>query len=404
MSSSLLLRATTLANGEVVDVRCEDGLITHVMTSPSDLTADSEHDLSGHILTTSLVEPHAHLDKAFLADRITNESGDLAGAIHGLHAVRSTLTRSDTTQRAIQAARLMSRNGVTSIRTHADTVLDTGTQNIEALLEAKQACAEYVDIQVAMLLEWPLSGPGSSDRHALAIDAIQTGIDVVGGCPHLDHSPRAAIDYLLELAVSHNLPLDLHADENLRTDSADLEYLADAMIANNVRHRVNASHCVSLSTRSENDIKRIAEKVAHAGITVTALPQTNLFLQARGQYTLAPRAITPVSLLRNAGVTVAGGADNLQDPFNTMGRGDPLEIASLLITASHVTPMDAYSMVSTHAEQVVHGRSSRIAVGEKANLVAVPAATVRESIAMGPPDRFVVYGGVAINEQIRNRK
>lgn len=404
MSSSLLLRSATLANGDVVDVRCENGLITHVAASPSDLTADQVHDLHGHVLTTSFVEPHAHLDKAFLADRITNPAGDLAGAIHGLHAVRSTLTPADTTERAVRAAQLMSRNGVTSIRTHADTVLDTGTQNIEALLETKRVCAPFIDIQVAMLLEWPLSGPGSSERHALAQDAIQAGINVVGGCPHLDDNPQAAIDYLLELAVTHNLPLDLHADENLRHDSVDLEYVADAMLANNVRHQVNASHCVSLSTRTEYDIQRIADKVAAAGVTVTALPQTNLFLQARGQHTLAPRAITPISLLRQAGVTVAAGADNLQDPFNTMGRGDPMEIASLLVTASHVSANDAYSMVSTHAEHVVHGASSRIAVGGKANLVALPAATVRESIAMGPPDRFVVYGGVVINEHIRNRK
>ena len=401
---SLLLRSATLTSGERVDVRCEDGVITHVAASLQHLGADEVVDLDGHILTTSFVEPHAHLDKAFLADRITNSTGDLVGAIHGLHAVRHILTRTDTTQRAIRAAELMSRNGVTSIRTHADTVLDSGTQNIEALNDAKQACAGFMEIQVAMLLEWPLSGVGSRERHALANDAIAVGIDVVGGCPHLDDDPKAAIDYLLELAVNNDLPLDLHADENLRPDSCDLEYVADLMISNNVRHRVNASHCVSLSARSEHDMRRIAEKVAEAGISVTALPQTNLFLQARGQFTLPPRAITPLSILRQAGVTVAGGADNLQDPFNSMGRGDPLEIASLLVTASHVSPTEALSMVSTDAERVVHGTSSSVEVGAKANLVALRAATVRESIAMGPPDRVVVYGGVVINEHIRNRK
>jgi hypothetical protein len=61
-------------------------------------------------------------------------------------------------------------------------------------------------------------------------------------------------------------------------------------------------------------------------------------------------------------------------------------------------------MVTSSAHAVVYGKISTVDVGQRANLVAVPATTVRESIAMGPPDRFVVYGGVVINEQIRNRK
>jgi hypothetical protein len=39
-----------------------------------------------------------------------------------------------------------------------------------------------------------------------------------------------------------------------------------------------------------------------------------------------------------------------------------------------------------------------------ANLIAIPATNVREAIAMGPPDRFVVYGGVVISDQKRNIK
>jgi cytosine/creatinine deaminase len=404
VTQSLLLKSVTLTDDSVVDIRIIDGLISAISSSLTPQQGEQEWDLRGHILSPSFIEPHAHLDKAFLADRIVNETGDLLGAINGLHAVRETLTHSDIVSRATKAAVLLSQNGVTGIRTHADTMVETGLRNIEALLETKDNCAGFIDIQVAMLLEWPLSGEGSAERHALARDAISAGVDVVGGCPHLDAHPEAAVDYLLGLAIENGLPLDLHADENLRESSVDLEYLADTMLKNNIRHQVNASHCVALSTHSESDIKRIAEKVAEAGITVTALPQTNLFLQSRHQATLAPRAITPVNMLREANVVVAAGGDNLQDPFNTVGRGDPLETASLLVTAAHVPIKNSHEMVTSDAHTVVYGKISTVDVGQRANLVAVPATTVRESIAMGPPDRFVVYGGVVINEQIRNRK
>jgi cytosine deaminase len=261
-----------------------------------------------------------------------------------------------------------------------------------------------MDIQVAMLLEWPVTGLAGKEHQALARDAISAGIDVVGGCPHLDPDPRGAVDFLLNLAVESGLPLDLHADENMRPDSSDLEHLADMVLRANLSHQINASHCVALSSRSEADIDRIAAKVAAAQITVTALPQTNLFLQERGVSTNPARAITPIHRLHRAGVCVAGGADNLQDPFNLIGRADPLEIASLLMISAHVTADIAMQMISTDAHQAVHASRSDLTAGQSANFVALPATNLRESIAMGPPDRIVVYGGVVIDDQIRNRK
>lgn len=398
MTSTLLLRSATMIDGNVVDIFTEDGIITNVSALPLELAADNTYDLSGYVISPSFTEPHAHLDKAYLADRVKNSTGDLMGAIVGLHEIASSLTHNDIVERSTRAAMLLSRNGITTVRTHADTMVDSGLRNIIALLETKRACADFIDIQVAMLLEWPLSGPLSADRHTLAKEAIEAGVDVVGGCPHLDSNPQAAVEYLLDLAVNNHLPLDLHADENLNPTSSDLEHLADVMIRENVRHQVNASHCVSLATRSEVQMRRIAEKVAQAGITVTALPQTNLFLQARDISSNTPRAITPITILREAGVVVAAGADNMQDLFNPVGRGDPLEIASLLVTASHLTPNIAHELVSTAATYVVSGTRAEISTGMPANLVAVPGINIREVIAMGPPDRFVVYGGVVIHE------
>jgi cytosine deaminase len=339
-----------------------------------------------------------------LADRIDNPDGDLLGAIRGLEAVRESITYEDIVERAVTAAQLMSRNGVTSVRTHADTTKGGGLTSVLALLEAKRLCASFIDIQVAMLLGWPVTGTEGTQNRALALDAIAAGVDVVGGCPHLDPDPRGAVEYFLQLALEHSLPLDLHADENLRASSQDLSYLAEVMIADNIVHPVSASHCVSLSIQDEAAVLRTATRVAQAGINVTALPHTNLFLQGRDIATSIPRAITPVNVLRRAGVNVAAGADNVQDPFNPMGRADPLETASLMVMASHQLPHDAIQMITSNASKVVHNAESSIEVGQSANLVAIPATNIREAIAMGPPDRFVVYGGVVISNQKRNIK
>ena len=405
MTSSILFTNAQLNDGSSVDVATDNGLIAWIgPTGQCPLTTSKNISLSGHVVTNSFVEPHAHLDKAFLADRVSNPAGDLMGAIRGLEAVRSTITHEDIVERATRAVNLMSQNGVTSVRTHADTTLSGGLSSVLALLEVKRDCAHFIDIQVAMLLEWPVTGKAGKERQALARDAISAGIDVVGGCPHLDPDPRGAVEFLLGLAVEAELPLDLHADENMRPDSSDLEHLADIALRDNLSHQMNASHCVALSARTEADIDRIAAKVSSAGITVTALPQTNLFLQERGVSTRPARAITPIHRLQQAGVVVAAGADNLQDPFNLVGRGDPLEIASLLMVSAQVTAPQALQMISAHAHHAIHGVTSSLAVGEPADFTAIPATNIRESIAMGPPDRIVVYGGVVLDNQIRNRK
>ncbi len=405
MSGSILFTEAQLADGSVVDLAVNESLISWIgPTGKCPIATAKIISLLGHVVTNAYVEPHAHLDKAFLADRISNPSGDLMGAIRGLESVRSTITHNDIVERAMRAVQLMSQNGVMSIRTHADTTTSGGLSSVHALLEVKEKCAHYMDVHVAMLLEWPVTGVAGKEHRALARDAISAGIDVIGGCPHLDTEPRGAVEYLLGLAVNAGLPLDLHADENMRTDSSDLEHLADIAIRDNLHHQMNASHCVALSKQSHADIDRIAVKVGAAGITVTALPQTNLFLQERGISTTPARAITPIHRLQHAGVIVAAGADNLQDPFNLVGRGDPLEIASLLMVSAHVSAIEAIQMISSHAHQVVHGVASSLAIGQAANFVAIRAANLRESIAMGPPDRIVVYGGVVLDNQIRNRK
>jgi hypothetical protein len=74
------------------------------------------------------------------------------------------------------------------------------------------------------------------------------------------------------------------------------------------------------------------------------------------------------------------------------------------MVSTHVTALQATQMITSDAHLAVHGETSSLSINQPANFVATPAANIRESIAMGPPDRIVVYGGVVLDNQIRNRK
>ncbi|MEQ1702409.1 MAG: amidohydrolase family protein, partial [Ilumatobacteraceae bacterium] len=153
---------------------------------------------------------------------------------------------------------------------------------------------------------------------------------------------------------------------------------------------VTASHCVSLGVQPHDVQRATAEALAEAGISVIALPSSNLFLQGRDQQVAMPRALTAVKTLRECGVNLAAGADNLQDPFNLVGRGDCLETASLMVMAGHLSPDAAYHSVSGAVRSLMGLPRAGTEVGDVAELVLVDAGSVREAVAFGPPNRTVV--------------
>ena len=124
-----LLRQATIVHADVTsddhgagpaDVLIVDGVIAAVGTVPAERPADEVVDLSGQLLLPAAVEPHAHLDKAYLAERVENRTGDLLGAIDAMIALAPTITFDDIVERAERAARRMAATGYVAVRTQAD--------------------------------------------------------------------------------------------------------------------------------------------------------------------------------------------------------------------------------------------------------------------------------------------
>lgn len=386
-----------MLGGEIVDVRIAGETIDAVASTITPQPGDVVVDLEGHLLLASAVEPHAHLDKAFLAERIENPTGDLMGAILAMQANRHLLDVPDIIERAERAARLMAGNGFGAVRTHADTTPEHGLRSIEALLEVRKRVADVIDVQIVALCGWPVTGVAGAANRALLREALETGADLVGGCPHLEGAAsQSATDFFLGLASEFALPVDLHTDETLDPAACGLSELSRGVLTG-FPHPATASHCVSLGQLPVDEQRAVAELVAEAGVNVIALPHTNLFLQGRGTAPM-PRGLTAVAALRAAGVNVAAGADNLQDPFNPVGRACPFETAGLMIMSVHDLPAVAWSAVTDAPRRALGLAPGAVTAGAPADLLAVRAATVREAIANGPAARRVWKRGVPIDE------
>jgi cytosine deaminase len=390
-ASGLVLANAALDRGRRVNVRVLDGRVAAVGGDVGIEPGDDVVDLAGYVLLPGLVEPHVHLDKAFTSGRTAPGSGDLPGAIAAWLGLREQLSTDDFAGRARRAALTYLANGATAIRAHTDVGAAIGITALDAVRTVRAELAGTVDIEIVAMANVPLTGLEGRDNVAALRDAIDAGADVVGGAPWLDPDPVAACQLLIDLAESAGRPVDLHVDETTDPAADTLSVLID-LVGRGFPHRVTASHAVSLASRPLASQQRIADGLAEAGVAVVTLPQTNLWLQGRDARPAARRGLTAVAELRAVGVTVAAGADNIRDPFNPLGRADPLETASLLAAAAHLPPSQALAAVSTDGWTALGRPPVALRPGSPAIFVAVAAADASDAVAGSPPDRIVIRG------------
>jgi cytosine/creatinine deaminase len=399
---SLLLAGVTLADGSEADVRLSDATIDAVGPPGTLAPAEERLELPGYLLVPAPAEPHAHFDSALTVDRVHNPAGDLGGAIDAWLAYQPTVPYEDFVARARNAALQGLSQGATAIRTHIGVYPAGGLRPVEALLEVREMLREWVDIQL-VALTIRLTGAEGAESLRLLRAAMEMGVDLVGGCPHLDPDPSACNEICLQVAEEFGRPVDVHTDETLEPRTLYLEDLAKRVMARSFPHPVTASHCVSLGVQPPDVAARVSAAVAAAGVAVVCNPQTNLYLQARGSTHLAPRGLTAVRALLGAGATLAAGGDNLRDPFNPLGRVDPLETASLLVTAGHLTPAEAYAAVSSGARKAMGLPEIRVSAGYPAELLAVAGSTI-DGVLAYPTSRVVVHRGRIVSRTTVTRE
>ena len=344
------------------------------------------------------------MDKALTADSVPNPSGDLAGAVEAwiTASVRGQFTHDDMVARATAALQRLLINGTTTVRTHINVGDGIGASYVRAVKEAARALDGLMDIQTVALTHQPITGTDGAGNRAALAEALEVGVDFVGGCPHLDPDPRGLIDNAIAAATEAGIGIDLHIDETLDAGMLTLPIYARAIRESGFPHPVSAGHCVSLSMQPVEVQRSVAKEVAAAGISVFPLPQTNLFLQGWAHPVAMPRGITPIDVLREEGVLVAAGGDNVQDPFNPVGRSDALETAALLIMAAHQLPHQALELVTNSPRRALGVPEVRMQVGDPADFVVIDAPSVRGAIADAPRTRRVFRHGRQVASTIEH--
>ena len=382
-----LLRHATLAEGLRCDVVLDGAVVAAVAPAGSIPIVDPEAtvDLDGWLLLTAPAEPHTHLDKALSFDLINPPLGGLDSAIASWTAYAATMSVDSIAERARTQALTMVANGITSVRTHVDVHPGVPTRGAEALVRVRDELVGLVDIELVGLCS---TFTVDADLEA----ALDAGLDLVGGAPHLAADPLAEVHRLVAIAARRGVGMDLHTDESL-DGPVTLDVYARAVRDLRRDRQYSAGHCCRLGTMPAQQLAEVIDEVRRSDIGVIANPITNLYLQGWQHAVARPRGLTALRELIDAGVRVAAGADNVRDPFNPVGRSDALETASLLVSAGHLPPTEAWHLVSDGARSVMGLPDAGPRVGARAELLAVRATNLLDAIANAPADRIVIHEG-----------
>lgn len=388
---------------EPTSIGVVDGEIAYI----GDELRDGEQviDAEGGLVTGGFVDCHVHLDKALIEDSLPpNESGTLAEAIDNIQTRKVDYTVEEVRDRAKKTIEMHVRNGCTRIRTHVDVDTIGGLTALYGVLEAREACADIADVQVvAFPQEGIVQDPGTDD---LLQEALEEGANIIGGMPDNERSEndtKAHIDYCIELAKRHQVPVDMHVDETDDPTATSLEYLAARVFEEELAQSVTAGHTCALAAYDESHAHRVIELLKDADIQMVTNPPTNLLLQGRHDQHPKRRGITRVDELREAGLTVAAGQDCIQDGFYPYGRASMIETALVTAHAAHLqTPAErgvAWNMVTDNAAEIM-GVEHGIHEGNPAtfNVFAPSVTSPTDALRAGNPPRDVVHKGRVVAE------
>jgi cytosine/creatinine deaminase len=388
------------ATPEVLDIRIGgDGRIDGI--GPSLPDGDAEIlAVDGQLVLPGLVDMHQHLDKSRTRALLDNPSGTLAGAAAAYRELAPSITKEQMIARARRTVEACSAHGTVAIRSHTNIDPQTGVRGVEAMVALREECAGHMRIQVVGHVT---SGATSMlpESEAWLGQAIELGIDAIGGVPSFSSEPIALLKLLFDCAERSGLPLDMHIDEHLDAGRAMFGEIARMTKAYGMAGRVVAGHSSALSAMAQDEAKRTIDELRDAGVGIVTLPAANLFLQGRDADRLPPRGLTRVRELLAAGIPVAAASDNIQDPFVPTGTGDLLEIARWTLLAGQFGLSDLrqmFEMVSSvPAEMIGLGADWGIRKGARADLLIARADTIDDLVASGALERTVMIEGRAVS-------
>jgi cytosine/creatinine deaminase len=374
----MILRNATLPDGGTHDIEVKDGRIAALLPPSA-----GEPPL---VVLPPLVDGHIHLDKTLLGlPWIPNQAtgNQVADRIAAERRVRAARTVPET-ETGANLVRQVVASGTLHMRSHVDIDNQLGLRNLEAVLAIRERFRDLVTIQI---VAFPQSGilrsPGTG---RLLDEAMRQGADLVGGLDPvgIDGDLAGHLDAVFGIAARHGKGVDLHLHDGGAAGLTQIDAIAERAAALGLGGRVAISHAFALGSVPVDDARRTADRLARAGVAIMS-------------HGPGAAPMPPLLLLREHGVEVFTGSDNIRDAWSPFGNGDMLERAMLVGYRANFRhdhePHFALELATSRAARVLGVGDYGLKVGGPADMVVVAATTVAEAVASRPCRHMVIKTG-----------
>jgi len=341
------------------------------------------YDAAGLLVCAGFVETHIHLDKSRIIDRCTPEQGRSPEAMPRVAAVKHTFTVEDVYARAGKTLEECIKHGTTRMRTHVE--LDGGVEmrSFEAIEALRRDYAWAIDLELCVFPQEGLTNNPRSD--ALLVEALKRGAKVIGAAPNYDPDKNTHIHRVFDLAREYDVDIDMHLDSGNSPEDMDIHLVCELTERYGLGGRVAVGHGCKYSTMPVRDLTVLAKRIADAGVAVTVLPATDLFMQGRDQDHNVRRGLADANLLVEHGVNCSISTNNILNPFTPMGDCSLIRMANLQANVCQIGQAhrlrDCFDMLTERSARLMNLTDYGIAVGNPADIVVVDAAAPEQAVA-----------------------
>ena len=377
----LVIRNARIFGDLPVDIGIQSGKI--VALGPNLTTDAPAFDAAGRLACPGLVETHIHLDKTRIIDRCPPEDGRNANAVPRVAAVKATFTEEDVYRRASTTLENCIKHGTNRMRTHVE--LDAGVEmrSFDALEKLRRDYAWAIDIELCVFPQEGLTNNKRSDE--LLVEALKRGARVIGAAPNYDPDKAGQIHRIFDLAREYDADIDMHLDSGNSPADMDIHLVCELTKKYGLGGRVAVGHGCKYSTLPPLDLRKLAAEIADAGVAVTVLPATDLYMMGRNQDHSVQRGVADANVLVENGVNCSISSNNILNPFTPLGDGNLIRIANLQANVCQIGEAqrlrECFHMLTTRSARLLNLKNYGIAIGNPADVVIFDAVTPEEAVA-----------------------
>jgi cytosine deaminase len=383
----LVVRNAILADrpgAGAVDIGISAGRIVALAPRLAEGRAGAVHDAGGRLVCAGLIETHIHLDKSRIIDRCAPQSRHELSPVKGIAPLKPAMTTEDVYQRAARTLEQAVCHGTTRMRTQVEVDPGIGLRGLEAVQALATNYRWVIDIELCVFPQEGLTNYPGAD--ALLVEALKRGgIKAIGGAPRYDSDPVGQIERIFELAREYDLDIDMHLDVGNTTKHMNIHRVRELTERYGRGGRVVAGHMAKLSLMPPTEAAALARSLADAGIAVTVLPATDLFLMGRDQDHGVRRGVADANLLLAEGVNCSLSSNNILNPATPYGDCSLLRMANLYANVIQLDRPEAlrecFRMLTDRSARLMNLADYGLEVGKPADMVVIAAQSPEQAVA-----------------------